>query len=149
MVIFFCLVLFLIGLAILARGVRVRADARKSLAWPQAGGTIVSSVVESSTTYDDGSTRTSYAPAVTYRYIVGGVERHGDLIAFGMKELYASPSYAERFVQRYPVGEKVTVYYDPSGSEAVLEPGNMSGSNTLFGMGATFIVIAIVLAAIL
>ena len=59
-----------------------------------------------------------------YRYVVGGRERTGDRVCFGDGLGVSWRSSAERRAGRYPVGRKVSVFYDPEEPDvSVLEPG--------------------------
>lgn len=59
---------------------------------------------------------------ITYRYKVGELEFVSNRVHFG-HQAEDNPSYAQSYVEKYPVGEQVIVFYDPNEPEnAVLEP---------------------------
>ena len=64
-----------------------------------------------------------YSPAVSYNYDVDGTTYSSDLLGF-IRVWTDDESDAQGMVQRYPVGQTVTAYYDPGDpSRAVLDPG--------------------------
>ena len=72
---------------------------------------------------DSDSDGVTYRAEIVYEYHLDGVKHSADVVVFG--DYGASwSSHAEGIVDRYPVGKKVTVFYDPSNHDnAVLEPG--------------------------
>lgn len=115
-------VFVLIGLGISINGVDRASAGEASRSWPATGGQITASSVGISMS-DDG---TEYSPDVSYIYQVEGREYDGSRISFGGTN--GGEEEAIRYTQRYPIGKKVSVYYDPSRPErAVLEPGSCTG----------------------
>ena len=81
--------------------------------------------------------RTSFFPNISYRYEVNGKEYVNDQYA-QRASLVNRRSLVERTVKKYPVGSKVTVFYDPQDPQvAYLEKG----------YGASGAIIAVVLVA--
>ena len=60
------------GLAVLLFFRASLRSSRQAAGWPVARGTVTESAVESVEETDDGTTRTTWVPAVEYRYRVGG-----------------------------------------------------------------------------
>jgi hypothetical protein len=83
---------------------------KQSESWPFTEGEVVSSHVKSR---HDSDGDTSYSAAVRYEYVVDNATYVSRTISFGRK-LYFGRFSAEEVVTAYPVGEKVTVYYDPN-----------------------------------
>ena len=80
-------------------------------------GEVTASRVESSSTSDG----TTYAARIEYEFELGGTSYTGDrhsFFSFGT----SSSEHANAIVRRYPVGKRVTVYYDPGEpQQSVLE----------------------------
>ena len=67
---------------------------------------------------------------IEYTYQVSGQAYSSKRMVFGALKGYGNPAKAEADLQAYPLGEQITVYYDPEKpSEAVLErkAGALSG----------------------
>ena len=111
-----------------------------SQAWSATTGEITESYVRESHSQDsDGYTSTSYYPEVRYRYQVMGAEYQGKRIAFG-GDVGGSHKKARQMLTPYPVGQRMTVYYDPnSPEEAVLE--RRMGSKGFLIIGIIFTLI--------
>jgi Protein of unknown function (DUF3592) len=105
------IVIGIVLLALLFTGVW---QGRVSLKWPTVEGEIVESYVWE----DDEASR----PRVRYRYQVDDQEYTSDFITF--KAYWLVRKTAETMVDRYPVGSRVQVHYNPRRpNRAVLEPG--------------------------
>src|SRR5690349_1018849 len=87
---------------------------RQSQAWPSAGGTVLKSRVSRSTIFMKGRNVTRYTPLVDYEYSVNGKQYKGKEIMFGWAPAYSSEGRALAYVDRYPVGSQVTLFYNPS-----------------------------------
>jgi hypothetical protein len=139
------IVLVLAGLGVVLFAVYIRnlARVRASGSWPAVQGTVTESwIEEDATTEEDGTISRRYAPKVSYRYTVMGMEYQGDRIAFG-PGTSGSRSSAEKVLARYPKGGAALVYYNPEKpTDAVLE---RSLSKGLLASGAVFIAVAVYL----
>ncbi len=95
--------------------VDVLREGAESAHWPSTQGTVLRSDLLSN---EDG-----YWPVVTYQYEVDVVLYQGTGIrVFGAPS--GSYEEAQRIMNQYPVGARVSVYYDPARPRrAVLEPG--------------------------
>jgi hypothetical protein len=60
-----------------------------------------------------GRTGTSFIPDIAYTYQVNGVEYRSTKITFEHRD-FSSSAHVESFIQYYPVGRSVPVYYDPT-----------------------------------
>ena len=79
-----------------------------------------------------------------YRIVVADSRYSSDNVSFG--QYSGNRSHAEEIVAKYPVGSRVTVYYDPEDvATAVLEPGVTWSSYLLIGMGVLFTCIPIII----
>ncbi len=124
--------LFLLVLGMFAAGVCMMAwggyeikGSRESGSWPSTNGTITSSSMSKRTTRDSNHrTRTTYYPKIGFQYQVGGRTYTSTRIAFGTGETGGSVKWARKVVNKYPVGNTVTVYYNPQDPQyGVLESG--------------------------
>lgn len=90
-------------------------QARDSRDWPRVEGRVTRSTV-------DHSQRES-KPQVVYAYTVAGTPYTSGQISFDLFDKPGGQGRIESIIARYPVGEKVTVYYDPNEPRtAILEP---------------------------
>lgn len=128
-----------IGLGIWGWG--VLTNARTSEAWPTVEGRVVRSEVDHSTDSEGGD---SYLPQIDYTYTLDGMQYENDRVRFG-ENSYSFRRQAEAEVERYPVGRRVDVYYEPGNPEnSVLEPGATLGSYLGVCLGAMFLGIGLV-----
>jgi len=113
------LLILMLGIALSTSAVLTLQDAFASSSWSEIEGTIFESRVNES--ISSGSSRT-YSAYIRYRYSVNGANHIANRVSFSVIE--ESDSAAESAVAKYPIGETVTVYYDPeSPDSAVLELG--------------------------
>ncbi len=107
--------------------------------WPQAEGQVVKSSVRT----DDDSDGTTYVAEIEYEYMIDGVRHMSDVVYFGyVGGLFEDT--ARETADRYPVGQKVFVFYDPSKhGNAVLEPGRSVNVFLGLGMGSVFLTIGL------
>ncbi|RMG98831.1 MAG: DUF3592 domain-containing protein [Chloroflexi bacterium] len=126
---------FVASITLTIVGVNVLRNARVSEGWPTTTGEVVASSVRASSDSDG----TTYYADVSYSYVVDDHRYVSDTVSFGE---YGSSdrSHAEEVVARYPVGKRVTVYYNPELPEtAVLEPGVTWSSYFPLAMGLCFL----------
>jgi hypothetical protein len=108
--------LLFIGIGI---GFHVWASGRAAEAaqWPSADGEVVAAYVETrsnSSSGSRGSRGTSYAPVVIYRYAADGQSYQNNRIWVAAEQSFGFASSARDFIDRYPVGSRVRVLYDPA-----------------------------------
>lgn len=137
------------GLAILAIVVSSLREAAAMKRWPVAQGRVLSAKVEEyrqSTSRGTGGARdrmTLYRPVLLYEYDVAGKRFRGSRIAQSPGLDRGVPEFAQKVVERYPVGSVVAVRYSPKRpDESVLEP-RVPGS-WMFGaaIGVALLVLA-------
>ncbi len=140
------------GLALCVFGAWLDRAGRRAASWPTTDGTVVySEVVELPSSLDDrrriGETRPQEAE-VHHSYRVGGRAYRGKGISMSTGLIpYWEDMLARRIRDRYAVGGKVTVYYDPADPRlAVLEPGASIESRVALLAGAVLVGAAVVLA---
>ena len=135
-------VFLLIGGGLSVWGWTILQNARASATWPTAEGVITASEVTESR---DGEGHDSYSPEVAYQYTAGNQEHESYTIKFG-ENSYDNRGRAEAIAATYPVGQPVTVYYDPEEpGRSVLEPGVSGGSYIVLGVGLLFVVLSLIL----
>ena len=119
-VIAFSSIFVIVGIIIMIFGLKTVNKARESESWLQSKGTVISSKIETHQDSDSGST---YSAEVLYEYTVNYTKINGNKIKF-VQASSSDSSDASRYVNKYPEGKKVTVYYNSEDPyEAVLEPG--------------------------
>jgi hypothetical protein len=140
-----------VGIGLLIYGKRVAGMAKDSATWPGVKGKIVrSEVVRNDDDMGRGRDRSAtFMPDVGYTYSVDKTEYEGSLIAFGTRNFYGSKDYANDYVERFPEGKRVSVFYDPSNPEtAVLEPGLSKKSHIPTYVGIGLIALSLIFAVV-
>lgn len=136
----FSLIFILVGAGLSWWGWTILQNARSSASWPSVQGQITSSLVDYSTDAEGGD---SYSPQVAYAYAVNGRSYEGQTIKFG-ENSYSSKRKAQAILDRYPNGQRIAVFYDPTQPDkAVLEPGVSGGSYIVLGIGLLFVFISL------
>jgi len=127
-------------------GKRNQRLAKESETWPTVDGTVLRSEVKSRIVRTKQTRSTTYTPAVTYRYAVGGSAYESSVIRFSDLST-ANWRLAEDIVAKYPQGNTVSVRYDPaSPSRATLETVQPGNGQVITGI--LFIVVPLLVAAI-
>lgn len=130
------MLLFLIaGIAICLKGYFDLQEAMSSYSWLSTSGQIVSSQVKKVDRFKEAP---SFYADIAYEYQVAGKKYRGERIFFGE---YGSGSEKEArsWVDKYRVGQTVTVYYHPRQPErAVLERGARFATFVLIFIGLIF-----------
>jgi hypothetical protein len=105
---------------------RARTLSAQSVHWAAVSGEITSSAQRSATSWRRN--RTCAWAEICFRYTVNGTPHESCRPTF--RKGGCSAAYAADQVAQYPVGARVTVFYDPDASEeAVLVPGSWRESN--------------------
>jgi hypothetical protein len=129
------LILFLVGgLGTTVWGWTIIARGRKTLRWPAAEGVIEKSQAASNS--DD------LLPQIVFSYTVSGRRFQRELeFPSGTNP---TPMLAASYVNKYPVGAKVTTYYNPAQPEqATLEPGPGRDDWFIFILGIVVTIIGV------
>jgi len=130
-----CGVFVLGGLGVAGYGIRIIHQARESASWVPTDGQITHSQMVS----NSGGEGTTYAPEVHYTYQVEGKEYNGTRIFIGDNRYSSNGDYARNYIERYPVGKEVSVYFDPQQpGSAILEPGTSKKSYFPLALGLGF-----------
>jgi hypothetical protein len=122
-----------------AIGLPTIKTAQASVDWPTVDGTIESSELKMEERMENQQQHTEYRAVIEYSYEVGGKRFRTNNVAFGALSS-SSRSAIQEIVDRYPVGKRVTVHYDPQSAEnAVLEPGASADAYMAFAAGVLFV----------
>ncbi len=134
--------MFVFGAVFTFGGLRDVLKTRESTAWPTVQGTITESYVRERRRSGDRD----YFPEIRYRYVVNDQMYESDRVKFSFAR-NSGHSNARRVVNQYPVGQEVTVYYDPTMPEtAVLETEVTSQTyGTLIGGIVAFVLFFLLL----
>lgn len=114
--------LLLLGFGLVGawRGWLALQRAHASAGWSRAPGEIISSAVHS---HSNGE-HTFHRTVISYCYEVAGTSYRAKRVFYGDDIALQFAGPGQRRLARYPVGQLVTVAYDPAAPhEAVLEPG--------------------------
>jgi hypothetical protein len=111
--------------------------------WPRTDGIITSASIEKHRQSGRHSHGYVYAAVIAYDYKVAAVAYTGKRVRFGMTE--SSEANAKAFVDNYPPGKQVAVFYSPSDPAlAVLQTGIFGGVWLGLGLGGLFLIIGVV-----
>jgi hypothetical protein len=135
------LILAILGVWLLASTLLQQREARLSLTWPSTGGVVSKHQIEKEIQEsDNGPDTVSYEPVVTYSYRVGDRTYTSTRISSAAPWGYSfgSPEDAAKFLEQYPLGKRLTVYYNPDQPKRALLDRSAPGDLTLvyvFGWG--------------
>lgn len=117
----FALALGAIGVVLIVLYFKNKGKAKASESWPQAQGRVVATNIRVDEMDSDDSSGIRYVPEVHFAYEVDGMSFEGKRLAFGSEPSFGLRKKAEQFLEPYPSGRVVTVFYNPeSPREAVL-----------------------------
>lgn len=126
----------IVGFVVVCFGIWTAIKSIRATHWPVAEGVVQASTMKRHTSNGSHGGDT-FSPEVSYTFQANGASFTGNKISFG--QMSSSTDYAQRILDRYPVGKKVSVYYDPANpSEAVLETGIHGGTWVLLAVGTIF-----------
>ena len=125
------------------------ARERATRTWPTVDGTVVVSrlATEEYTSrdqqgYDVASVQMT--AVVTTKYVVDGKMHQRTGITLAEKDVTSSSATAKGWMDRYPVGAKVPVHYDPADpARSYLESGTPAGAVFFFVFGGFFLFMGI------
>lgn len=110
------------------------AQGRKTKLWPKAEGEIIQSVPAS----DTGD----LLPLIEFTYLVDGqtLKRSFEFPSGTMP----TPEFNNQYLQRYPIGKHVSVFYHPDDpNNATLEPGMAQGDWLIFVIGLIAVIVGV------
>jgi len=108
-----------IGYILYRRNQQSMAYRQSTQTWLTTTGTVLMSSVQSS---HSGNSHSTY-PVVVYSYVVNGQSYQSQRVRAGDQFLTVRVAgQAQATVARYPIGKRITVYYDPANTaESALE----------------------------
>ena len=122
------------GLLATLWGLAIIVKARKTRLWPAVEGEIEKS--------DVASDANDLLPHISFRYRVG--EQSYQRAMEFPPDITPSQEFAASYVQKYPVGANIQVYYNPQNPEqATLEPGVGKGDWLVFAIGLGTLILGI------
>lgn len=125
-----------LGLGVLAVSLWMRYLNRKAASWPGAEGKIVESTLERDA-HDAGS-----SVLIAYTFCVGERTFRSSCVSFTAKSDRLPAK--EKLVAKYPVGQRVVVYFDPTNPQrSVLEREQTAGWLALTAAGAVSIAVGL------
>jgi len=120
--------------------------AKASVNWPKVEGTITESDMKTRQEMKNNEQRDMYEALIEFAYKVGEKEYKSRNVEFGGGGESSSRSSIKEVVDRYPMGKKVDVFYNPEKpDEAVLVPGVSLTSYTPVGAGVLIAITGLVL----
>lgn len=138
-----CLSLVLLtGIYIFFLGVRNMVRGVASTHWPKARATVVRSEIQTDTSFDQKTRRSStdYLANILFRYQIYGRDYTTSTLHFGQVLGSSNIADAQLRLLRYPSGAEVDVSYNPDNpSIAAAEPGFNAEALWLVGAGMAFI----------
>lgn len=127
---------FITGIITSAWGWRIIVQGRKTRQWPTTEGSIVTSSLDTA--------RDDLLPHITYRYSVNGETLEAN-VTFS-KDITPTQEFSNSYLEKYPVGSQVQVYYDVNQpSNSTLEPGMARGDWLVFAIGLSMALFGLLL----
>lgn len=145
------LIVILIGVGLLFRAVRELRESRDAISWPTASGRILKSQMKTHTQNvrrrsSNGIRRSYheeiYTADIEYEYEVDHTPYKGTRITAVQGGTLSDKPHVQQTLDKYPVGEIVSVTYNPTDpSQSLLEPGSWGGFLVLAGLSLFLIVL--------
>lgn len=140
------------------RAWREQSRASATSRWPTTTGQVLISEVQGtfvqvrrgSAAANSYQSVARYAPHIVYQYMVGNAFHQGERLHLGSVMLSSEASDAEQEARRYPIGQTVTVYYNPSDpADSTLDPhvgwGTWIGWLLALGLIALTVIVVILI----
>ncbi|MCH9654050.1 MAG: DUF3592 domain-containing protein [Planctomycetes bacterium] len=145
MMVFFGAIFIIVGyLVTYEMGLPLIEQAKASKNWPTTAGLVLKSKVISHR--KNNSSSSTYTAKVSYHYEVKGAQFESETVWFGGDISTSNKSMARETVKKFPVDQKVTVYYNPEDPEiAVLEPGVFKTTYFYYLFGWVFLGVGILM----
>lgn len=140
----FMLLLLWLGSGLLLGASREFMESLDSLSWPTVAGKVERSELKIEThkirtRSSDGirrsATEDSFIPVIEYTFEIDGKEYQGTRLTAVRGGTLGDRASVEEKLKRYPVGQSVTVSYNPTDpAQCLLEPGSWGGFLMLFAL---------------
>ena len=122
------------GLVLIVLGIFVRNKLLATRSWPKTTGTVVESTIESRLVNVGSGSTWITKPRVNFEYCVDSKKYVSSNLAI-VERNTASESLALQKAKQHPVGQEVTVYYNPRKPEyGVLAVGDSTGGKLPLGI---------------
>lgn len=136
------IIFLLVGILLTSISLYFLKMARNSVYWDNTTGEITRSDITTSTSKNG----TQYKANIHYKYQVYGTEYTSKRAFYGSNISTSSKKRAQKLIDKYSVGQKVSLYYDPmKNSRAVIEPGARWEIKLFVIFSALFIIIPLLL----
>lgn len=134
---------FCLSVALIWAGINGYVKSEKSKSWPSTQGTVTISYAAQEVRESGDERLLYYVSQLSYDYKIGDLVHRGDESGLLISE-YNTREEAETAAEKYPVGSRITVYYNPDNTyESILEIGALKqNSGTLLGIGFFFLFLA-------
>lgn len=138
-------VMLMAGAGAIIKKVMLSRDLARALSWPRADGEITKSKITMKDSQAGmNSANKTFKAEITYKYTAGKKSYRNNRICVGGQLQLSLRGKAEDYCEQYPVGQAVTVYYDPENpSDSCLERREETSMMYLL-IGAVFAIIGIV-----
>lgn len=136
------IIFLLVGILLTSISLYYLKMAKNSVYWENTNGEITRSDITTST----GKNGTQYKANIHYKYEVYGIEYISKRVFYGSNISTSSKKRAQKLIDKYPVGQKVNLFFDPmKNSRAVIEPGARWEIKFFVIFSALFIIIPLLL----
>ena len=141
------LALIVLGILLIRKYAINKRKASECMGWPTVLGRVTSSEVVKRESTDEDGTSTSFIPRIEYAYHVLGQDYTSRQVTFGDFSGSSSPKSSELVMDKYPLNDSVTVFYNPANPhEAVLDQTVGSGARGALIGGIILVVIGVLMA---
>lgn len=107
-------IIFIFGFTLLCDSIYCFINIRNSSNWEKTEGSIIESkVVESSIGNSSVGQSVAYKAFIEYTYTINGTQYNSSRVFFGETLLKAKKTESKLLITKFPIGEKVTVYFSP------------------------------------
>jgi len=130
-----------IGAYLLYRGFRDRSQGAAMQEWPYTTGVIRESTVRQIA--GEGEEGWDHVPYVRYSYKVGGETYTGSSLTTGLMNTGAGEDTARQFVEDYPIGSTVTVWYNPKDPRQSAIEKRAGASGASIAIGSVLLILAL------
>lgn len=130
-----------LGVYLLVSSLKNKRDAKESLGWPMTVGQVTEVSVK--VDGDSDSAKYRFTPSVHYVYDVNSRIYDGKRLNFGRGPTFNKQELADQFLEDYPPGGEVNVFYDPNNpNRSVLRKIDLGTKSDLV-VGIVLIMIAL------
>ncbi len=96
------------------------APAMGAREWARANGMIVKAFISAQTDDENANAKLWYVPQVSYTYFARGAQYVAQRVHFGAPLKRAARDRAEQELARWPIGARVTVFYNPKAPDSAV-----------------------------